>query len=313
MKAYALYYRFRNWIPRWMQIEARRYLARFGRFVYSRRWPIDSLAAGRPEGFTGWPENKGFALVLRHDVESRVGLAQCADVAKLEKAYGMRSAFFFVPEDYVLDPGFRAAIAGAGGEVGVHGLKHDGKLYLSRSVFRQKAKRINEYLSEWQSVGFASPSSHHRFDWLHDLNIMYDASSFDTDPFEPQPDGVRSIFPMVIRSADHIRSFIELPYTLPQDFTLFVILQEESTRIWRKKLDWVARNGGMAMVNTHPDYMHFPGRANCTYSYPSAFYEELLAYVERVHRGAYWMALPREVAGFWRGLNGKPKAGGGDS
>ena len=27
------------------------------------------------------------------------------------------------------------------------------------------------------------------------LNIAYDASTFDTDPFEPQPDGVNTIFP----------------------------------------------------------------------------------------------------------------------
>ena len=35
----------------------------------------------------------------------------------------------------------------------------------------------------------------HNFDWLCDLNIHYDASSFDTDPFEPQPDSVNTIFP----------------------------------------------------------------------------------------------------------------------
>ncbi len=300
MKAYTLYYQFRSLIPRWMQIAARRQVARVTRRVCAERWPIDRAASGRPEGFRGWPENKGFALVLRHDVESAIGLSHYAEVADLERAHGMRSAFFFVPEDYVVAPETRRSIIDAGGEVGVHGLKHDGKLYLSRSAFRRHADRINAYLREWQAVGFASPSSHHRFDWLHDLDILYDASSFDTDPFEPQPDGVRSIFPFAIHGADRRRSFIELPYTLPQDFTLFVILQETSTRIWREKLDWVALNGGMVMVNTHPDYMRFAGAQHPRYSYPRAFYEELLGYVERTHRGAYWMALPREVAAFWR-------------
>jgi hypothetical protein len=32
-------------------------------------------------------------------------------------------------------------------------------------------------------------------DWLGDLNIQYDGSTFDTDPFEPQPDGAGTIFP----------------------------------------------------------------------------------------------------------------------
>jgi hypothetical protein len=32
-------------------------------------------------------------------------------------------------------------------------------------------------------------------DWLHQLNIEYDLSTFDTDPFEPQPEGRHTIFP----------------------------------------------------------------------------------------------------------------------
>jgi peptidoglycan/xylan/chitin deacetylase (PgdA/CDA1 family) len=303
MELYKTYYRFKKVIPRWLQVEVRRHVARATRSIRKSQWPIDRSAAGRPEGFTGWPEGKKFALVLRHDVETAAGLGGCAEILNIERAFGMRSAFFFVPADYVVRESMRSSIAEAGCEVAVHGLKHDGRLYLSRRMFRSQACRINEYLREWKSVGFASPSSHHRFDWLHELNILYDSSSFDTDPFEPQPDGVRTIFPIMIRSGDRKRSFVELPYTLPQDFTLFVILQEESISIWKKKLDWVARNGGMVLITTHPDYMLFPGERSRKFSYPSRFYEELLAYVERTYRGEYWMALPREVAGFWRTLS----------
>ena len=35
----------------------------------------------------------------------------------------------------------------------------------------------------------------HNLEWFHDLNVKYDSSTFDTDPFEPQPDGVGTIFP----------------------------------------------------------------------------------------------------------------------
>jgi hypothetical protein len=31
---------------------------------------------------------------------------------------------------------------------------------------------------------------HHNLKWLASLNIKYSISTFDTDPFEPQPDGV---------------------------------------------------------------------------------------------------------------------------
>ena len=35
----------------------------------------------------------------------------------------------------------------------------------------------------------------HNLQWLHALNAEYDSSTFDTDPFEPEPDGVGTIFP----------------------------------------------------------------------------------------------------------------------
>jgi hypothetical protein len=302
MELFRTYYVFKKMIPRWLQIEARRRFARTVRTIRRRHWPIDRSAGMRPGGFTGWPGGRKFALVLRHDVETAAGVAGCAGIMDLERSFGMKSAFFFVPEDYRLEESLRSAITNAGCEVAVHGLKHDGRLYASRSTFQNQACRIREYLKEWNSVGFASPSSHHRFEWLHDLDLQYDSSSFDTDPFEPQPDGVQTIFPLKMQSGDGTRSFIELPYTLPQDFTLFVILQEPNIAIWKKKLDWVARNGGMALINTHPDYMRFPGERRQKFTYPSRFYEEFLAYAELTYRGDYWMALPRDVAAFWRSL-----------
>ena len=108
-------------------------------------------------------------------------------------------------------------------------------------------------------MGFRSPCMYHNLDWLHDLHIKYDASTFDTDPFEPQPDGVCTIFPFQVKDDRQDKGYVELPYTLPQDFTLFIILREESIDIWKKKLAWIAENGGMALLNTHPDYMSFKG------------------------------------------------------
>jgi len=36
-------------------------------------------------------------------------------------------------------------------------------------------------------------------------------------------------------------------------------MQEKNIDIWKRKLEWVAENGGMPLVNTHPDYMNFDG------------------------------------------------------
>jgi len=42
----------------------------------------------------------------------------------------------------------------------------------------------------------------HNLKWIHDLNISYDASTFDTDPFEPQHDRAGTIFPFWVNGND---------------------------------------------------------------------------------------------------------------
>jgi hypothetical protein len=154
-------------------------------------------------------------------------------------------------------------------------------------------------LKEWGAVGFRSPSMHHNLEWIHELNIEYDASTFDTDPFEPQSDGVGTIFPFWVSKDDTEDGYVELPYTLPQDFTLFILMKEKNIDIWKEKLDWVAEHGGMVLVNTHPDYMNFSCGKLGIEEYPADYYKELLEYIRDRYEGQYLHVLPREIARFW--------------
>ena len=58
--------------------------------------------------------------------------------------------------------------------------------------------------------------------------------------------------------------------------------------IWKEKLAWIAEKGGMALVNTHPDYMNFNCKKYGIEEYPAAYYEEFLAYVKSKYKGQYW-------------------------
>ena len=147
---------------------------------------------------------------------------------------------------------------------------------------------------------------HHKLEWMSRLNIEYSISTFDTDPFEPQPDGVRTIFPFIVETESKSQFFVELPYTLPQDFTLFVLLQEDSNRIWKDKLDWIAEKGGMVLLNTHTDYMNFGDRNKPIEEYSVLLYLDFLEYVKQKYDNLFWHALPIDVARFCSSVYSKP-------
>ncbi|MFX0197122.1 MAG: hypothetical protein ACFFCW_13425 [Candidatus Hodarchaeota archaeon] len=291
-----IYYHLRPMIPRNLQILVRRKLISFKRVLHHDIWPIDEQAAIPPDGWPGWPDHKKFALVLTHDVETVAGQEKCQHLIQLEKELGFRSCFYFVPERYKVSRDLLYSTVNQGFEVGVHGLYHDGKLYQSLKTFKKRAIRINHYLKEWGAVGFRSPSSHHNLDWIHELNIKYDASTFDTDPFEPQSDGVAIIFPFWVQGNTGQRGYIELPYTLPQDHTLFILLKEKNSTVWQKKLDWIAEKGGMALLNVHPDYMNFNRKKLRVDEYPAEYYVQFLEHIKVKFKGLYWHVLPRDIA-----------------
>ena len=292
-----LYYLVKPMLPRRLRLSFRRVLAHRQRQKSVNTWPIFQPAGQPPAGWKGWPNGQRFAFVLTHDVESEVGLQRVKQLAELEMSLGFRSSFNFIPEGpYQVPDELRAWLKQNGFEVGVHDHRHDGKLFQSQDRFQASAKRINHFLRQWNAKGFRSGFMLRNLEWIHELDVLYDSSTFDTDPFEPQPDGAHTIFPFWVASAD--RGYVELPYTLVQDSTLFLILQERSSAIWKDKLAWIAAQGGMALVDTHPDYTSFD-TGHTWGEYPVAYYREFLEAARQAHGGDYWPALPCEVAKFY--------------
>jgi hypothetical protein len=151
-------------------------------------------------------------------------------------------------------------------------------------MFHRRVPGINAALASFGAVGFRAPMVHRNLAWLQSLDIQYDASCFDADPFQAMPGGVGGVWPFVVGR------FVELPYTLPQDHTLFIVLGERDGRIWRQKLRYLAQLRGMALGITHPDYLDSALRLDV--------YRRFLADAREMP-GA-WHALPRDVAAWWR-------------
>nr|CBX31451.1 hypothetical protein N47_E49630 [uncultured Desulfobacterium sp.] len=292
------YYLIKNILPRWLQIYIRRMVLMRKRHKYKDVWPVDERAAKPPQGWAGWPDQKKFALVLTHDVENAKGHDNCKKLAEADESFGFRSSFNFVAKDYPVSEALRQYLTERGFEVGVHGLHHDKNPFRSTAIFRKQAAEVNRCLKEWNAAGFRCPSMYHDLEMLHELNIEYDCSTFDTDPFEPQPDGVHTIFPFRVSGNSKQKDYIELPYTLPQDFLLYILMREKNIDIWKNKLDWIAENGGMALFTTHPNYISFDGQLHYE-EYPLGFYTEFLEYIKSKYEGQYWHALPKDMARFW--------------
>ncbi|MBA7552400.1 hypothetical protein ES705_44961 [subsurface metagenome] len=80
-----IYYKLKPFIPRWLQIILRRIIIDLNKDKHKDIWPIYNKASRIPEGWTGWPNNKKFALVLTHDVDTRKGKERCLDLMHLER------------------------------------------------------------------------------------------------------------------------------------------------------------------------------------------------------------------------------------
>lgn len=232
-----------------------------------------------------WKDKANFCFVTTHDVEEQAGFDRIAKIADLEEALGFRSSWTLIANKYKIDKGLVKDLQNRGFEIGVHGYNHDGKLYFSKGTFDKRAKLINKKLVELSAKGFRSPQFHRNLDWISGLEITHDLSTFDVDPFQPLPGGTFSIFPFIYKN------YVELPYTLPQDHTLFVTLENVSAEIWKKKTEWLIKNHALVLLNTHPDYLETDKKLNT--------YLDFLKYLKDETEGM-WKTLPEKVASWWK-------------
>lgn len=295
---FRLYYRLRSFVPIFLRQLLQR--GRNRNLEVSERWYLPDSFVERFKTVLSrqdsgsfvihpWPDDYQLASVLTHDVETADGLRNVLKLAELEDEFGLKSCWNLIPHKYPIDPGIVRELKHRGHEVGVHGFNHDGRLFESRETFRNRVPSINDAIDRYNSQGFRAPMVHRNLLWLQELNVDYDASCFDVDPFQAMPGGVGGVWPFFAGK------FVELPYTLPQDHTLFVALGQETPDIWIEKFEWLASMRGMALLVTHPDYLNTPRRLDA--------YREFLEYVVGQRERA-WLTLPADVAHWWRQRDG---------
>jgi len=299
----ALFYSLKRFIPRSVQLRARRALVRRQQDPEFPKWPLDEsvsrlvrfyarcLLMADPPGELRfrwfWPDAHRAALLLTHDVESAEGLRLAVELADLEEERGLRSSFNVVADWYPIDWGIVEELRSRGFELGVHGVHHDRSMFSSRESFDAQQPAVREMAEKLGAVGFRSPATHRVIDWLGDLPVSYDCTVPHSDPFEPVPGGCCSLWPFFIGDV------VELPYTLPQDHTLLTLLAHDTIDVWQRQVERIEDLNGMAEILTHPD----PGYLGDAPK--RALYVEFLDFLSS--RPGLWTPLPRDAAAWWRG------------
>jgi hypothetical protein len=226
--------------------------------------------------------------MMTHDVEGEAGLDFCDELMNIDDEYGIKSAFQLVPEGR--EEAWRrtaARLRPRGFEVNLHDLNHDGRLFADKAEFLKRAKRINRYAREFGCNGFRSAVMYRAQRWYDAFEFSYDMSVPNAAHLEPQRGGCCTVMPYFVGD------ILELPLTTVQDYTLFHILNDYSTTLWKEQIRLIREQHGLVSVITHPDYL--VGQRE------REVYVELLRHLADLReREGLWMALPNEINRWWR-------------
>jgi peptidoglycan/xylan/chitin deacetylase (PgdA/CDA1 family) len=237
-----------------------------------------------------WNQKK-YACILTHDVETQNGLQRTKQLKKLEERYDFPSAWYIPSEHYKLDPEMIKQLV-SHGEIGAHDTKHDGKLvYLPKKKLVKRlidARKTLSRLAGHPISGFRAPLLQHNATILRavqDSGYEYDTSIPTWEPRHPctmKPHGIGTSFPLVFDE------LTELPVTLPQDHQLISVLgltPRQATAKWAEMRHLISGLGGLCTFLVHPDYQ----LAN----QESVVYEEVLSSLASDNE--VWVTLPTEV------------------
>ncbi len=298
------YYLIRKTLPFPVRRQLQRAYFRDWKEIPFPAWPVDSTVDTLHEEFLRllmetsgakkvpfiwfWPEGAPNCLIMTHDVETLAGRNFTFKLIDLDESYGIKSSFQVIPElRYEVPDEYVREIRSRGCEFNIHDLNHDGHLYLERGEFVRRAAGINEYAHRYNSRGFRAGSMYRKQEWYDVFEFSYDMSVPNVAHLEPLRGGCCTVMPYFIGK------IIELPLTTAQDYSLFHILNDYSTNLWKQQLALIRERNGLMSFLTHPDYLIERRARNV--------YESLLDYLRQtVARERIWAALPRDVDRWWR-------------
>jgi hypothetical protein len=299
-----LYYLFRNCLTVSVRRQLQRAYFRDWEKLPFPAWPVDFTVDNLHEEFLRllmetsdvkkvpfiwfWPEGAPNCLIMTHDVETSAGRDFTSKLMNLDDCYGIKASFQIIIEKrYEISDEYVSEIRSRGFELNIHDLNHDGHLYRKRAEFVRRAARVNSYVHRYNTRGFRAAAMYRNQEWYDVFEFSYDMSVPNVAHLEPMRGGCCTVMPYFIGK------ILELPLTAAEDYSLFHILNDYSTTLWKRQLDLIRERNGLMSFIVHPDYLIERRARNV--------YESLLDHLRQmVAREEIWAALPGDVDRWWR-------------
>ncbi|MFQ5586794.1 MAG: hypothetical protein ACE5GF_08250 [Thermodesulfobacteriota bacterium] len=196
-------------------------------------------------------------LLLTHDIETSEGLRNVEHMRAIERSFDYPSSWSIISKRYTTNDTLLISLIDEGCEIISHGYLHDGRIpYLRRGEILKRLEhlfivkpwlkgKVNGYRSG-QLV--TSP----RLFRCVAQRFKYDLSLPDTEKNGPYGTrGCCSIYPFY-----HGANILEIPLTVPQDYFYLHIhryTKERILNLWERKIDYIEKNNGVAVLLLHPD------------------------------------------------------------
>ena len=299
-----LYYLTRPMLPVVIRRHLQRCYLRGWERIPFPRWPVDtsvdsllanllllSIRSSRVEQVPFiwfWPEGAPSCAIMTHDVETATGRDFCRNLMDIDDSVGVKASFQIIPEErYRVDEEFLSSIRRRGFEVVVHDLNHDGHLYKTRKQFLERAMKINAYGREYSAKGFRAGVLYRKQLWYDALDFEYDMSVPNVAHLDPQRGGCCTVMPYFLGD------LLELPVTTTQDYSLFKMLNDYSTNLWKQQIELIMEKHGLMSFVVHPDYITGPRECRT--------FKTLLNVLVRLREEKrIWITTPGNVNDWWR-------------
>lgn len=238
-------------------------------------------------------KNYQHKCILTHDIETRTGLRNSIKLKKIEERYDVPSIWYIPASSYALNADIIKRLAN-NGEIGIHGLKHDGRLFrLSDDEMIEgllKAKTNMEALSNQVISGFRAPLLQYTNNVCRNLEkskYAFDSSIPTWEPKNPltmRAHGIETVYPF------KLYNMVEIPISIPQDYQMIKVMNysvKETIEKWMQINGVIKKMGGLSTFLVHPDY-------DFSYDENLGYYEELVSYL--VSDKSTYIAKASEVA-----------------